>query len=58
MEKLTSCLPRPTIWAKYSSQGIYKANKNHSNYLYDFLILGTYIEESKAITQTLDLLSD
>ena len=52
MEKLTSCLPRPTIWAKYSSQGIYKANKNHSNYL------GTYIEESKAITQTLDLLSD
>ena len=33
MEKQLLCLPRPTICAKYSSQGIYKANKTHSSLL-------------------------
>ena len=33
MEKQMLCLPRTTIWAKYSSQGIYKAIKTHSSLL-------------------------
>ena len=33
MEKQMLCLPRPTIWAKYSSWGIYKAIKTHSSLL-------------------------
>ena len=33
MEKQMLCLPRPTIWAKYSSQGIYKATKTRSSLL-------------------------
>ena len=68
IEKQMLCLPRPTIWAKYSPQGIYKANKTHNSFLWkrgikiivcldDFLILGSSVEESKANTQlTLDLL--
>ena len=33
VEKQLICLPRPAIWAKYRSQGIYKANKTHSSLL-------------------------
>ena len=33
VEKHLLCLPRPAIWAKYCSQGIYKANKTHSSLL-------------------------
>ena len=33
MEKQVLCIPRPAIWAKYRSQGIYKANKTHSSLL-------------------------
>ena len=33
MEKQMLCVPRFTIWAKYSFQGIYKVNKTHSSLL-------------------------
>ena len=33
MEKQMSCLPRPTIWAKYSSQGVHKTSKTSSRLL-------------------------
>ena len=32
-EKQMLFLPKPTIWAKYKSQGIYKVNKIHSSLL-------------------------
>ena len=33
IEKQMLCLPRPTIWAKYSSQVTYKTSKTHSSLL-------------------------
>lgn len=33
MEKQMLCLPRPTIWAKYSSQGVYKTSKTSGSVL-------------------------